>query len=365
MRLALTVGGIAVFTLLGCGGNTPAAVAPSSSASIGVGVLPSAPSDPLDSVPAAIAATTAPTPALTTTVPTTTALQPTILATTTTTATATAKCRTTGGVISTAGGRNVVLRSKGLTGPSPTVLVLHGYTGTPAGIEKYSELTGLANSNGVAVAYPEGTATQQGGFGWSTGAGMFATSGVDDVKALSDMVDAVVATGCVDPQRLVISGESNGAGMALVAICDRRLWGRFAAAVLVIPAVDDGVLAHCQLNPARPPIGLSVVAGKLDQTVGYTDGRPPLLPAEQWFATAASLVNRCTSAAPVRNQVDEFAERLTSSGCAVCTEMFAVADGTHTWPGSTRGTGGLRPGTFELNRRLVALALQPAQGCLE
>ncbi len=362
MRLALTIGGIAALMLGGCGGNTPAAEAPTSSAAIGVGLLPSAPSSPLGSAPTTIPTTTMPAPAITTTVPITTAPQPTILATTTV---ATAKCRTTGGVISTASGRHVVLRSKGLTGPSPTVLVLHGYTGTPAGIEKYSELTALANSDGVAVAYPEGTATQQGGFGWSTGAGMFATSGVDDVQALSDMVDAVVATGCVDPQRLVISGESNGAGMALVAICDRRLWGRFAAAVLVIPAVDDGVLARCQLNPSRPPIGLSVVAGKLDQTVGYAYGRPPLLPAEQWFATAASLVNRCTAVPPVHNQVDEFAERLTSTGCAVCTEMFAVADGTHTWPGSTRGTGGLRPGTFELNRRLVALARQPTQSCLE
>jgi polyhydroxybutyrate depolymerase len=240
---------------------------------------------------------------------------------------------------------------------------MHGYSGTPEGIERFSQLSELANAEGVAVMYPEGSPTPVGGFGWSTGARLFATSATDDVEALREMIDAAVDTGCVDGKRVVISGESNGAGMALLAICDKRLQSRLAAAVLVIPAIDEAVLAHCDPRDAEP-IGVSVVSGKLDHTVGYADGRPPFLGAEQWFQIVASAVNACPAQTPQRMEIDAFVERVVMSDCAACTEMFAIADGTHTWPGSSYGTGGQTPGTFALNRRLVALALDLDQGCL-
>ena len=213
------------------------------------------------------------------------------------------------------------------------------------------------------MIYPEGTPTGVGGFGWNTGAGLFATTEADDVQALREMLDVVVATGCVDRARIVIAGESNGAAMDLVALCDERLRGTFTAAVLVIPAVDDGVLGHCHASEAAP-VGLSVVAGRLDQTVGYADGRPPFLPAEQWFQAVAGVLNGCPVQTPQPTPIDGLVDRLTMSGCAACTEMFAIADGTHTWPGSSRGTGGQTPGTFDLNDRLVDLALHPDEGCL-
>ena len=274
------------------------------------------------------------------------------------------RCVGQSGLLRTTSGRHAVLRATGLVGPSPTIIVMHGYTGSPDGIERFSELTAAANSAGVAVMYPEGTPTPSGGFGWSTGAGLFATSGTDDVEALQEMIASAVSTGCVDATRVIISGESNGAGMALVALCDHRLQNTFAAAVLVIPAIDDAVLAHC--DPAHAvPIGMSVVAGRLDQTVGYNGDHPPFLPAERWFQAAGSLVNACAPNAPERTPVDALVERLVMSGCAACAEMFAVGDGTHTWPGSLEGTGGQIPGTFALNQRLIDLALNREATCLE
>src|SRR3954452_2263010 len=175
----------------------------------------------------------------------TTAARSAQAANTTSSSQAAGRCVAPSTPLRTAGGRHVVLRATGLVGPSPTVIVMHGYTGSPDGIERFSELTSVANAAGVAVMYPQGTATPSGGYGWSTGAGLFATTGTDDVEALQEMIDTAVATGCVDATRLVVSGESNGAGMALVAICDERLQATFSAAVLVIPAIDDAVLAHC------------------------------------------------------------------------------------------------------------------------
>jgi polyhydroxybutyrate depolymerase len=273
-----------------------------------------------------------------------------------------ATCSAPGDVLVTPSGRRVLLRAAGVAPASPLVLVLHGYTGTPAGIERFAELTAPANAASVAVAYPEGTPTPTEGFGWSSGAALLATSGVDDVAALAEMLDAIVATGCVDPARVVIAGESNGAGMALAAACDSRLAFRVAAVVLVNPAVDEGVLARCGQGAPRP-LPLSVIAGDLDATVPYEGGRG-LYGQEAWFPAGSWLLSGC-EAILGPSPLDEFARVLAGGPCESCSVLFTVADGTHTWPGTSRGSGGLRPGTFDLNSRLLwSVVAPPPLPCL-
>ena len=361
MRLELSVALALTTVLIGCGSDASPRVAPAPRLTTEARVIPLAP--PLAVGVATVTTKTtpvSPTSAKPVTAPSSTAAETFPI---TTTSERTSGCIARAAPLTTTNGRHVILRAPGLAQPAPTVIVMHGYSGTPEAIERFSELTDRAIARGVAVVYPEGTPTPAGGFGWSSGAGLFSTSTTDDVEALGEMIDAVIETGCVDGQRMVIAGESNGAGMALVAICDERMRNRFSAAVLVIPAIDDAVLARCDRTKTMP-IGVSVVAGKLDETVGYAEGRPPFLGAEQWFQTVASLVNDCPQQTPLRLDIDAFVERLDMSGCAGCTEMFAIADGTHTWPGSSQGTGDLRPGTFALSDRLVALALDPDQRCL-
>lgn len=269
-------------------------------------------------------------------------------------------CNQTNGVVMTASGRQILLRADGLSSPSPTVLVLHGYTGTPTGIERVAELTEVANAAGIAVAYPEGTPTSRGGFAWDSGAKVFATSGVDDVAALAEMIDAVVASGCVDRDRVTVTGESNGAGMTLAAVCSPELRGVFRSAVMVIPAIDDGVLARCEASDSALP--LTVVAGRADRTAPF-DGGNGLLAQETWFDTVAASVQGCSSIALVAPLSDNV-ERWAGEGCGSCTELLIVGDGPHTWPGTSVGSGGLKPGTFDLNRRIVADVLAPEPGCL-
>jgi poly(3-hydroxybutyrate) depolymerase len=185
---------------------------------------------------------------------------------------------------------------------------------------------------------------------------VFATSGVDDVGALAEMLDAIVATGCVDPSRVVVSGESNGAGMALAAACDQRVGLRIAALVLVNAAVDEGVLARCG-SGAPVALPLSAVSGEIDATVLYGGGRG-LMAQEEWFADASRVVAGC-EAIDERTRVDAWTTVVPASECETCAVLFAIADGTHTWPGTSRGTGDLRPGTFELATRLVWAAVAP------
>jgi poly(3-hydroxybutyrate) depolymerase len=215
----------------------------------------------------------------------------------------------------------------------------------------------------VAVAYPQGTPTVEGeGFGWDTGSGIFSTTGVDDVAALGEMLDVVLATGCVDPSRVIVGGESNGAAMALVAACDPRFAGRAREVLMVIPAVDPAVLARCPAGKVRP-IPITAVAGRKDRTAPYLGGRGTLLAQEVWFAQAAARVNGCTGVGTPA-KLDAFVARFVATGCEECAQLFAVADGTHTWPGTREGTAGLRPGTFGLDALLLDRALSGSAGCL-
>jgi len=347
--------GLLVVTWVAVGCTSAAsdrAATPTAASTLALGSMPSA----VSTTAPADGGTLAPTSAAPTTVPVT-------VPATAPPATVAAACDQTDGVLTTPSGRHVLVRAKGVAPGSPLVFIIHGYTGTPTGIEKFAEFTAMANAASVAVAYPEGTpVADSDGFGWDSGSGIFSTSGVDDVAALVEMFDAVIATGCVDPAAITLSGESNGAAITLVALCDARLRDRITSAVMVIPAVDGGVLAHC--SPGGRPLPLSVVTGLLDKTAPYNGGRGSLLPQEAWFTQAASLVNGCAPGAPTREQFDAHAQRLTPAGCAACTEMFAIDDGTHTWPGTSRGVAGLRPGTFDLDGRLLSLALSRTPGCL-
>ena len=49
----------------------------------------------------------------------------------------------------------------------------------------------------------------------NSGAVVLATELVDDLAVLGEMIDAIVMSGCVDPARIILTGESNGAAIAL------------------------------------------------------------------------------------------------------------------------------------------------------
>jgi poly(3-hydroxybutyrate) depolymerase len=154
------------------------------------------------------------------------------------------------------------------------------------------------------------------------------------------MLDALIATGCVDPTEGHVAGESNGRGWRSRLRATRASARDRVRVVLVIPAVDEGVLDRCA-SGAPVAVAMSVVAGELDETVPFGGGNG-LLAQEEWFASASWLLAGCTAIAP-RAAVDDWTNVVSGTSCETCSVLFVVADGTHTWPGSSRGTGGQRP----------------------
>ena len=195
-----------------------------------------------------------------------------------------------------------------------------------------------------AVAYPEGSPTPEGGFGWATGAAKDATSGTDDVADVNNVITQLEEQDCVNPTQILLAGESNGSGLGLITACDSRTHGRVALYALAIPAVDPNVTAKCA---GAQPFPLLVMASLLDQTVPYDGGAPPGEPAFSpplaWFEQMAQGVNHCVG---LQSQAVPDGTHYFYSHCAMPANFYVAADGHHTWPGGPLGAGGLSPGVF-------------------
>jgi polyhydroxybutyrate depolymerase len=264
-----------------------------------------------------------------------------------------ATCGAADGTVTLAG-RPVLLRAPALASRAPLVLVLHGYTGTPQSVETSSRFTDLATRVGAIVAYPQGTKVQPRGFGWASGANVFAVPDGDDVAVLSGILDELVAGHCVDPSRVLLVGESNGGGMVLRAVCDPRMNGRVTAVAPVIPAVGAATIAGCAADGLRP-VPLLAVAGAADDVVPYL-GTPDLLGQETWFGSVATDLNGCSTDVPLRTDPSLQVAIRTASGCAVNTALVTIGDGDHTWPGADVAAGGTQPaGGFLATEAIWAL----------
>jgi len=238
----------------------------------------------------------------------------------------------------------MLLRASATEHPRAAVIMLHGFTATPTGEE---EVTGWSTKMGgtdVAVAYPEGSPTPNGGYGWATGAAKDATTGTDDVADVNNVISQLETQDCVNPSQVLVAGESNGSGLGLITACDHRTAGKVALYALAIPAVDPSVLSKCA---GAQPFPLLEIASYLDQTVPYNGGAPPGEPAFSaplaWFQQLAPSVDGCTGprSATVPDGTHYFYVH-----CKEPANFYVANDGHHTWPGGPVGAGGLSPGVF-------------------
>jgi len=101
--------------------------------------------------------------------------------------------------------------------PLPLVLAFHGGGGEAAGYEKYAGLDALADREGFAVAYPDGSGRLGGRLlTWNAGrcCGYAATRNVDDVAFARALVDDVARRVPIDRRRVYATGHSNGGMMS-------------------------------------------------------------------------------------------------------------------------------------------------------
>ena len=119
-------------------------------------------------------------------------------------------------------------------GPTPLLLVLHGYGSFGKHHEQY---LGADTLTDAIVVSPDGTQDPEGNRFWNTGSAAccnFHGSTVDDVKYLRDLLAEIRRVYNVDPKRIFVLGHSNGGFMAHRLGCE---WSGELAAVVSLAGV--------------------------------------------------------------------------------------------------------------------------------
>jgi polyhydroxybutyrate depolymerase len=154
----------------------------------------------------------------------------------------------------------------------------------------------------------------------------------DDVAYANAVLDQLMRRYTLDTARIYAVGFSSGGGMAQRLALE--LPGRFAAVASV------GAL-RAQAAPARKPLSVMLVYGKLDPVTPYDGGTrhtpwgdTPNMPPVAATVSAWVRDLHCAPQAQTR-QPDPQVLRETWSGCDEGTEVQAVtlADTGHHWPG--------------------------------
>ncbi|MEU5754901.1 alpha/beta hydrolase family esterase [Streptomyces sp. NPDC047853] len=224
-------------------------------------------------------------------------------------------------------------------GPRPLVIAFHGRGADAAELREKSRLEKAAGARGMLVAYPEGLDR-----GW--GAGTRATERRPDpdldVRFTEALVEQLVRAERADPERVYVTGFSNGGSMALRVAAQRP--GLVAAAASVSGQLPAGAAG---IEPTgRVPV--MVVYGADDPVrplAGWPSPPPdpeePILPSlsardsAEAFAAAGGAGEPATQERRGYDRTVWPLDAAPRSGRAAATvQLLVVHDAGHTWPGS-------------------------------
>lgn len=222
--------------------------------------------------------------------------------------------------------------------PAPLVISLHAAALWPAAQMKTSQLNSVADEQGFLVVYPSAVPMAPLPFlprlpVWRTDEPEPETGLREDVRFISDLIDALQAAYAIDPTRIYANGFSNGGAMAAVLSC--ALGDRIAAVGTVAPALDAvpwSSLASCR------PMPVIQFHGTADKFAPYEGGfswpTPRPFPSVSGWVANWARRNRC-GPNPVASTIAADVSRLEYTDCAedAAVVLFTIRGGGHTWPG--------------------------------
>lgn len=231
----------------------------------------------------------------------------------------------------------------------PLILVLHGGSGTGAGMQKltFDRFNQLADRDGALILYPEGI-----GRNWNDGRPIDDEAhgkDLDDVGFLSSLIDRFISQYGADPKRVYVTGISNGAMMSCRLACE--LSDKLAAAAPVAGSMPTNLPARCA---PKHPVSMLFINGDKDPLVPFNGGsvhffrhkRGEVIAVRQavsdWAALDGCKDAPVTQTLPVKDpkdptRVDRIAYPAAKDGSEVF--LFVIHGGGHTWPGGKRYAG--------------------------
>jgi polyhydroxybutyrate depolymerase len=198
------------------------------------------------------------------------------------------------------------------------VVVIPGGDGDPA---DRLGVGAAADRQGVAVLYP----TSPGSGFWQLNDAF----GTSDVTAVTGLLERQQATGCFDPDRVSITGVSNGAGFAARMGCE--LPGRFAAVMPV--AAGFRALEPC---PSNARASFLAIHGTADTVVPFNGKRPDRKGSVPRYTSRWARRDGC-STTPRLTTPRALVTRYTYRGCddGLRVELVRLTGTDHGWPRET------------------------------
>ena len=149
---------------------------------------------------------------------------------------------------------------------APLVFVAHGYTQSAQGIMSFSAMNAIADQNGFAVCYPQGTTDSWGNNFWNVGYNFHSGVTVDDIGFLESLASFLQSNYQLSSNNTFITGFSNGGEISyLLAFDGSNVFKAFApVAGTVFP---NGTINNL-FNP-NMPVPMFVTHGYNDNTSFY------------------------------------------------------------------------------------------------
>ena len=224
---------------------------------------------------------------------------------------------------------------------APLIFVLHGYGGSANSIYNYSKMNDVADDNGFAVCYPDGTIDQWGSRFWNVGYDMHNNETVDDVSFLSSLADYLQNQYVLSIDNTFITGMSNGGDMSYMLACQAP--NIFSAIAPVAGCMMTWIYESC--DPSSPTPVLEIHGTEDDVT--WWDGDPdniggwgPYVSTEEGIDLWIDK-NQCTNSEDINlPNLDlndgSYIIKHRDFECLNNNEvwLYEVVNGGHDWPGS-------------------------------
>lgn len=231
--------------------------------------------------------------------------------------------------------------------PAPVVIVLHGGGGNASNAEAMTGFTRKAEREGFIAVYPEGTSRGRVPLlTWNAGhcCGYAMEQTVDDVGFINALIDTLQATYRVDPNRIYVTGMSNGGMMS------HRLGIELSHRIAAIGPVVGTVFGD-EGRP-RAPVSAIMINGMLDESVPYNGGPPGGVGAKSWDGTPAraameqgtfwAAAGGCNTT-PTRVDRGKYLVAQYQCPATIGVAAYSVKDNGHAWPGGEKGTRRANP----------------------
>lgn len=224
--------------------------------------------------------------------------------------------------------------------PAPLLIALHQFSDTGKGMQALTGFDAIADREGFIVAYPDGILVSwNSDLDGMTGGVKF----VDDERFILELVERLQERHHIDPNRIYLTGASNGGMMTQLMGC--RHGDVFAAIAPVMGSFETVNADGCS---PELPLSVLLIHGTADPIVPYEGGlangpRSPVYLSAEANAAHWAEFGGCgsetatTRIPPEEGQTGEILlTRYTTCDPGIEVALCTVTGGGHTWPGSTR-----------------------------